>query len=100
MWNLFVRCKPSRPKGARERNKEICRITMGLVYDDDLRTSFVQSIKNKMADFNLKKIYLASPPNVSNIACIRKRESWEKCIGQGCLECGPHKKFLRPQLVT
>nr|XP_002128401.1 uncharacterized protein LOC100179097 [Ciona intestinalis] len=62
-------CKPSRPKGARERNKEICKITVGLEDDEQLRSSFIQSIKDKMADYNLKVIYLASPPN--NIALIR-----------------------------
>ncbi|XP_076822731.1 uncharacterized protein LOC143469061 [Clavelina lepadiformis] len=62
-------CKPSRPKGARDRNREICRITMGLSYDDNVRSSFVETIKDKMADYNLKQIYLASPPN--NIDLIR-----------------------------
>lgn len=62
-------CKPSRPKGARERNREICRITMGLTYDDEVRTSFIQAIKDKLADYNLKTIFLASPPN--NIELIR-----------------------------
>jgi len=62
-------CKPSRPKGARERNREICRITMGLTYDDDVRNSFIQAIKDKLADYNLKTIFLASPPN--NIDLIR-----------------------------
>uniref|UniRef100_H2YT85 GDP-fucose protein O-fucosyltransferase 2 n=2 Tax=Ciona savignyi TaxID=51511 RepID=H2YT85_CIOSA len=62
-------CKPSRPKGARERNKEICKITTGLDNDESLRSSFIQAIKDKMADYNLKVIYLASPPN--NVELIR-----------------------------
>ncbi|XP_039252759.1 uncharacterized protein LOC120330011 [Styela clava] len=62
-------CKPSRPKGARERNKAICKMVMGLDFDEDIRKDFVQRLKDKMADYNLQKIYLASPPN--NIELIR-----------------------------
>jgi len=62
-------CKPSRPKGARERNREICRITMGLTYDDEVRNNFIQAVKDKLADYNLQTIFLASPPN--NIDLIR-----------------------------
>ena len=69
--NAFIfRCKPSRPKGARDRNKEICRLAMGLSYDDEVRSAFVQSLKDKMADYSLKTIYLASPPNVSFFVSI------------------------------
>jgi len=68
MWqkrmSFFLRCKPSRPKGARERNKEICRMVMGLTYDEDIRSNFVKAIKDKMADYSLEQIFLASPPNV------------------------------------
>lgn len=62
-------CKPSRPKGARERNKAICKIVMGLDFDEEVRAKFVRSLKNKLADYNLQVIYLASPPN--NIELIR-----------------------------
>lgn len=65
-WLLFVsRCKPSRPKGARERNKEICKLIMGLTYDENTRSMFVNNLKAKMAEYNLETVYLASPPNVS-----------------------------------
>lgn len=40
-------------------------MVMGLDFDEDIRSNFVQRLKNKMADYNLKVIYLASPPNVS-----------------------------------
>ncbi|CAG5088324.1 Oidioi.mRNA.OKI2018_I69.PAR.g11805.t3.cds [Oikopleura dioica] len=62
-------CKPSRPKGARERNKEICKLIMGLTYDEGTRSMFVNNLKAKMAEYNLEVVYLASPPN--NIDLIR-----------------------------
>lgn len=62
-------CKPSRPKGARERNKEICKLIMGLTYDESTRSMFVTNLKAKMAEYNLETVYLASPPN--NIDLIR-----------------------------
>lgn len=62
-------CKPSRPKGAIERNKAICEMVRGLDNDEDMRSNFIKSLKNKMADYNLQVIYLASPPN--NIELIR-----------------------------
>jgi len=62
-------CKPSRPKGARERNKEICKLIMGLTYDEATRSMFVNNLKAKMTEFNLEVVYLASPPN--NIDLIR-----------------------------
>lgn len=62
-------CKPSRPKGARERNKEICKLIMGLTYDENTRNMFVNNLKAKMAEYNLETVYLASPPN--NIDLIR-----------------------------
>lgn len=62
-------CKPSRPKGARERNKEICKLIMGLTYDENTRSMFVNNLKAKMAEYNLETVYLASPPN--NIDLIR-----------------------------
>jgi len=62
-------CKPSRPKGARERNKEICKLIMGLTYDEATRSMFVSNLKAKMTEFNLEVVYLASPPN--NIDLIR-----------------------------
>lgn len=62
----LLRCKPSRPKGARERNKEICKLIMGLTYDENTRSMFVNNLKAKMAEYNLETVYLASPPNVSS----------------------------------
>jgi len=62
-FHIF-RCKPSRPKGARERNKEICKLIMGLTYDEATRSMFVSNLKAKMTEFNLEVVYLASPPNV------------------------------------
>ena len=64
IFHIF-RCKPSRPKGARERNKEICKLIMGLTYDEGTRSMFVNNLKAKMAEYNLEVVYLASPPNVS-----------------------------------
>merc|ERR1712242_309827 len=62
-------CKPSRPRGARERNKEICKLIMGLTYDEATRNMFVNNLKAKMSEYNLETVYLASPPN--NIDLIR-----------------------------
>ena len=62
----LLRCKPSRPKGARERNKEICKLIMGLTYDENTRSMFVNNLKAKMSEYNLETVYLASPPNVSS----------------------------------
>lgn len=62
-------CKPSRPKGARERNKEICKLIMGLTYEEATRNMFIENLKNKMNEYSLEVVYLASPPN--NIDLIR-----------------------------
>jgi len=62
-------CKPTRPKGARERNGAICRLVMGLSYDQNIRKVFIDNIKEKMEAYGLHSVYLASPPN--NIELIR-----------------------------
>ena len=61
---MIFRCKPSRPPGARERNKEICKLIMGLTYDEGTRSMFINNLKAKMNEYNLEVVYLASPPNV------------------------------------
>ena len=40
---------------------------MGLTYDDEVRNNFIQAVKDKLADYNLQTIFLASPPNVSSM---------------------------------
>ena len=40
---------------------------MGLTYDENTRSMFVNNLKAKMAEYNLETVYLASPPNVSSL---------------------------------
>ena len=49
---------------------------MGLTYDENTRSMFVNNLKAKMAEYNLETVYLASPPNVSffsDISCRARR---------------------------
>lgn len=47
---------------------------MGLTYDENTRSMFVNNLKAKMAEYNLETVYLASPPNVSQpLICPAER---------------------------
>ena len=46
---------------------------MGLTYDENTRSMFVNNLKAKMAEYNLETVYLASPPNVSSPLIISCR---------------------------
>ena len=65
-------CKPTRARGARDRNASICRVVMGLSYDETIRDNFVKNMREKMEEYKMSTIYLASPPN--NLELIRMLE--------------------------
>ena len=56
-------CKPTRAKGARDRNASICRLVMGLSYDQNIRNLFIKNLKRLQQKYQITKIYVASPPN-------------------------------------
>lgn len=55
---------------------------MGLTYDENTRSMFVNNLKAKMSEYNLETVYLASPPNVSSppliISCRARADEDER----------------------